>query len=506
MRFESSIKSFIQKTDKHKHTPGTAMTRYLVILGATSHSGKSTLVMALCKLLHNRGLSVAPFKSQNMSLNSWVTVDGCEIGIAQAVQAWAAGAEPSEFMNPILLKPKGDRTSQVIILGHPIADKSAEEYYKEIDNLKYIVDKALIELEKKYEYIIVEGAGGAAEINLFERDIANIYIARRLKAPIILVGDIERGGVFASLYGTFKLLPDDIRDLIKGFVINKFRGDPSILESGLQSLEQLTGIPILGVMPYLDLAIPSEDSVSLGDKKPLKKENLVEIAIIKLPRISNFTDFELLERCAHVRYVGLREYLGKPDAVIIPGTKNTISDLEKMKKTGMDQQILKLQDTPILGICGGYQMLGKEIIDCGIEDKYGTIQGLSLLNAVTRFDSYEKKTVQVRKRVTGNSPILNKIKGQEISGYEIHMGQTIHTCEKAFEDDGAVDNNGIVIGTYLHGIFNNENFRNAFLDYLYDKKNMLRQATSVGEGFDDLAKAVAENVDIDRILEMLNLE
>jgi adenosylcobyric acid synthase len=482
------------------------MTRYLVILGATSHSGKSTLVMALCKLLHDRGLSVAPFKSQNMSLNSWVTVDGGEIGIAQAVQAWAAGTEPSELMNPILLKPKGDRTSQVIILGRPVSDKSAEEYYKEIDNLKQVVDRALIELEKEYEYIVVEGAGGAAEINLFERDIANIYVARHLKAPIILVGDIERGGVFASLYGTYKLVPDDIRGLIKGFVINKFRGDPSILESGLRSLEELTDIPILGVIPYLDLAIPSEDSVSLGDKKPLKKENLVEIAIIKLPKISNFTDFELLERCAHVRYIGLRESLGKPDAVIIPGTKNTISDLEEIRKTGMDKQILKLQNTPILGICGGYQMLGKEIIDNGIEDKYGTVPGLSLLDAVTRFDLYEKRTVQVRKRVTGNSPILNKIKGQEISGYEIHMGQTIHTCENAFEDDGAVDDKGIVIGTYLHGIFNNENFRNAFLDYLYDMKNMPRQATSVGYDFEDLAKAVAENVDMNRILKMVNLE
>jgi adenosylcobyric acid synthase len=482
------------------------MTRYLVILGATSHSGKSTLVMALCKLFHDRGLSVAPFKSQNMSLNSWVTADGGEIGIAQAVQAWAAGTEPSVLMNPILLKPKGDRTSQVIILGHPVADKSAEEYYKEIDNLKQVVNKSIIKLGKKYEYIIVEGAGGAAELNLFERDIANIYIARYLKAPIILVGDIERGGVFASLYGTYELVPDDIRDLIKGFVINKFRGDPTILDSGLRSLEQLTGIPILGVIPYLDLAIPSEDSVSLGDKKPAKKENLVEIAIIKLPRISNFTDFELLERHAHVRYVGLRESLGKPDAVIIPGTKNTVSDLEEIRKTGMDKQILNLHNTLILGICGGYQMLGKEIIDYGIEDKFGAILGLNLLDAVTRFDLYEKKTVQVRKRITGSGPILNKIKGQEISGYEIHMGRTTHTCENAFEDDGAVNDNGLVIGTYLHGIFNNENFRNAFLDYLYGTKNIPRQISSIGNGFEDVAKTVAENVDINSILKMLDIE
>ena len=236
-------------------------------------------------MLSNRGCKVAPFKSQNMSLNSWVTANGSEIGIAQAVQAWAARVEPTEFMNPILLKPKGDRTSQVIVLGKPVADKSAEEYYRSIEGLKEIVDRSIHELEQDYDYIIVEGAGGAAEINLYDRDIANIYVARHLKAPIILVGDIERGGVFASLFGTIKLLPEDIRPLVKGLVINKFRGDPTILGSGLKSLEELTGIPVLGILPYLDLAIPSEDSVSLGDKKHKRKniKNSVEIAVIKLP-------------------------------------------------------------------------------------------------------------------------------------------------------------------------------------------------------------------------------
>ena len=279
------------------------MARFIVVLGTTSHSGKSTLVAALCRILSNRGLRVAPFKSQNMSLNSWVTANGSEIGIAQAVQAWAARVEPSEFMNPILLKPKGDRTSQVIVLGKPVADKSAEEYYKGIDGLKGVVDSALDELKKEYDYIVVEGAGGAAEINLYDRDIANIYVAERLQAPIILVGDIERGGVFASLFGTVQLLPPQIRSLVKGLVINKFRGDPAILEPGLESLEKLTGIPVLGVMPYLNLTLPSEDSVSLGDKtqanknkKASGKDDLVEIAVIKLPRISNFTDFEALEQ------------------------------------------------------------------------------------------------------------------------------------------------------------------------------------------------------------------
>ncbi len=482
------------------------MTRSIVVLGTTSHSGKSTLVAALCRLLSDRGFRVAPFKSQNMSLNSWVTRSGAEIGIAQAVQAWAAGIEPNEFMNPILLKPKGDRTSQVIVLGKPVADKSAEEYYRDIDGLKGVVDSSLQELAKDYDYIVVEGAGGAAEINLFERDIANIYVARRLQAPIILVGDIERGGVFASLYGTVQLLPEDIRPLVKGLVINKFRGDPAILESGLETLEHLLDIPVLGVLPYLDLAIPSEDSVSLGDKKARPSGEEVEIAIIKLPRISNFTDFEPLERLARVRYVGLSEPLGRPDAVIIPGTKNTVSDLREMREKGMDEQILSLEDTPILGICGGYQILGRAIVDCGIEDKEGTVRGLGLLDVTTRFDLYEKRTAQVRKTVTGTGPILEKIRGQEITGYEIHMGVTNHAGQTAFEDDGAVAENGLVIGTYLHGIFENENFRGAFLDHLYASKNLIRDEASArkGNGFDELARSVEANLDMAKIWQMLD--
>jgi len=482
------------------------MSHIIVVLGTTSHSGKSTLVAALCRLLSNRGLRVAPFKSQNMSLNSWVTRSGGEIGIAQAVQAWAARTEPCEFMNPILLKPKGDRTSQVIVLGKPLADKSAEEYYLGIEGLKEVVDRSIQELEKDYDYIVVEGAGGAAEINLFDRDIANIYVARHLRAPIILVGDIERGGVFASLFGTVQLLPDDIRPLVKGLVINKFRGDPAILGSGMQSLEKLTGVPVLGVLPYLDLEIPSEDSVSLGDKKARGPEEDVEIAVIKLPRISNFTDFEPLERSARVRYVGLGESLGNPDAVILPGTKNTVSDLREMRRKGMDRQILSLKGTPVLGICGGYQMLGREIVDCGIEDTFGTVPGLGILDAVTRFDLYEKRTVQVKKKVTGRGPILENIRGQEVTGYEIHMGVTQPAGDAAFEDDGAVSDDGLVIGTYLHGIFENENFRNSFLDYLYSRRNLLREQTSRGDGFDELAGAVQGSLDMKKIWRMLDLD
>jgi len=494
------------------------MSRFLVVLGTTSHSGKSTLVAALCRLLSDRGLKVAPFKSQNMSLNSWVTKNGSEIGIAQAVQAWAARVEPTEFMNPILLKPKGDRTSQVIVLGRPMADKSAEEYYRDIETLKEVVDRSIKELEKEYDYIVVEGAGGAAEINLFDRDLANIYVARLLQAPIILVGDIERGGVFASLYGTVDLLPDDIRSLVMGLVINKFRGDPAILGNGMKRLEELTGVPVLGVLPYLDLEIPSEDSVSLADKRAATSGDQIDIAVIRLSRISNFTDFEPLERQARVRYVNLKDDLGQPDAVIIPGTKNTVSDLREMQESGMADQILSLSNTPVLGICGGYQMLGKEIIDCGIEDTVGSVPGLGLLDAVTRFDLYEKRTVQVEKTVTGGGPILEPIRGQAVRGYEIHMGVTSPMETNAFGDDGAVSKDGIVIGTYLHGLFDNANFRNAFLNFLGSRKSPARvnghdKTPSTNEKrpenpspFAELAAATAAHLDLNKIWRMLDLE
>jgi len=488
------------------------MTRFIVVLGTTSHSGKSTIVAALCRILRNRGLKVAPFKSQNMSLNSWVTSEGKEMGIAQAVQAWAAGVEPTELMNPILLKPKGDRTSQVIVFGIPMADKSAEEYYQGIDGLKTVVDRALEEIEKEYDYVVVEGAGGAAEINLYDRDIANIYVASKLRAPIILVGDIERGGVFASLYGTTELLPLDIKPLVRGLVINKFRGDPAILEPGLDMLEKLTGVPVLGVMPYLDLNLPSEDSVSLGDKRGSAEGRMgvgdVEIAIIRLQRISNFTDFEPLEREARVRYASPGQPLGRPDAVIIPGTKNTVADLEDMRERGTDREILALRDegVPILGICGGYQILGRDIVDMGIENTTDTIPGLGLLDLETRFDRYEKRTVQVEKTVTGDGPILGPIKGERVRGYEIHMGITTTREPSAFGDDGAVGGDGLVIGTYLHGIFQNKNFRDAFLDYLYARKNLVRGSSQEGDGYDELASATEKYLDMEKIWDMIDLE
>ena len=289
-------------------------------MGTTSHTGKSTVVAALCRALVNRGITVAPFKSQNMSLNSYVTPDGCEIGIAQAMQAFAAKTIPAADMNPILLKPKGGMVSQVVLLGHPYKDVVISEYYKETDHLLKVALDAAARLCRQYGNIVVEGAGGAAEINLYSRDIANIRLSSALNLPIVLVADIERGGVFASVYGTIELLPPEIRKQVKGIIINKFRGDPDIFSPGDDMIKQVTEVPVLGVLPYFDIPLPSEDSLSLGDKKTC--EHPVRIAVIRLPHIANFTDFELLEQYCSVSYVPPGGDLTGYNCIIIPGTKN----------------------------------------------------------------------------------------------------------------------------------------------------------------------------------------
>jgi len=364
----------------------------LMVLGTGSHVGKSIVVTALCRIFTEQSFNVAPFKAQNMSLNSWITDNGDEIGIAQAIQAKACGIPPTADMNPILLKPKGDRHSQVIIMGRPYADRSAGDYYESIEDMMKVVEHAYNCLAKQHDIIVIEGAGGAAEINLYHRDVVNIGTARLLKPPIILVGDIERGGVFASIYGTLKLLPDDIAPLVRGIIINKFRGDPAILEPGLRELEKLTGVPVLGVIPYTKLSIPSEDSVSIADKKQSynKDNGLVDIAVIRFPRISNFTDFEPLEQLSNIRYVEPGDDLGRPDALILPGTKNTIDDLKVVQDSGTGTRILELANAgiPVIGICGGYQMMGKTITDSGIEGSGGSavsVDGLGLLDISTDF-------------------------------------------------------------------------------------------------------------------------
>ncbi|MDY0385578.1 MAG: cobyric acid synthase [Methanolobus sp.] len=482
----------------------------LLVLGTASDVGKSIMVTGLCKIL-SRKYKVAPFKAQNMSLNSWITKDGKEIGIAQAIQAKAAGVEPTADMNPVLLKPKGDRTSQVIVLGEPYADKTAGNYYDSIEEMHDVLRGALERLESEYDLIVMEGAGGAAEINLYDRDIVNIGTARITQAPIILVGDIESGGVFASLYGTKALLPEDVSKNLKGFVINKFRGDPAILEPGLKQLEDLTDVPVLGVLPHYKLNIPSEDSMAIRKKKDrVENEDIndIDIAVVRLPRISNFTDFEPLERIAKVRYVDLDDDMGTPDCLILPGTKNTVSDLLDLQKSGMDIQIRKLKGkAAIFGICGGYQMLGKVIHDSGIEDGVeADHEGLGLLDIETTFGEYEKKTIQVQKEVVADGPIFKNIKGDNICGYEIHMG-TSKTTRTVFGDDGSIDESGTVVGTYLHGLFENENIRRALMTYLTEKKGVEyhpETVTTEDEAYEELANVIESCLDMEKIYKLID--
>jgi len=483
----------------------------LMVLGTGSHVGKSIVVTALCRIFTEQSFNVAPFKAQNMSLNSWITDNGDEIGIAQAIQAKACGIPPTADMNPILLKPKGDRHSQVIIMGRPYADRSAGDYYESIEDMMKVVEHAYNCLAKQHDIIVIEGAGGAAEINLYHRDVVNIGTARLLKPPIILVGDIERGGVFASIYGTLKLLPDDIAPLVRGIIINKFRGDPAILEPGLRELEKLTGVPVLGVIPYTKLSIPSEDSVSIADKKQSynKDNGLVDIAVIRFPRISNFTDFEPLEQLSNIRYVEPGDDLGRPDALILPGTKNTIDDLKVVQDSGTGTRILELANAgiPVIGICGGYQMMGKTITDSGIEGSGGSavsVDGLGLLDISTDFSKYEKQTVRTKKTVTGNGPILGSINKQQVDGYEIHMGMSrLHSNTPAFDDDGCVDVTGLVWGTYMHGLFENENLKCAFLEYLYARRGLkyssIRDRITYTDPYHQLAEHFLAHVDMEAV-------
>lgn len=480
------------------------MTRYITVLGTQSHVGKSILVTALCRILKRRGYRVAPFKSQNMSNNSWITRDGSEIGIAQAIQAFAAGAEPCAEMNPVLLKPKSNYTSQVVVLGKPVGDRKAGEYYASTDEMMAIALAALEKLAKEYEVIVIEGAGGAAEINLYDRDIANSRMARAAGSPIILVGDIERGGVFASLYGTIALMPEEDRALVKGMIINKFLGDPKLLESGISELERLTGVPVLGVVPYSDFSIPSEDSVSLDDKQPGKRG--LDMAIVRLPHISNFTDFESLERVASIRYVPLNESIGSPDLVILPGTKNSVGDLKALRESPLFGEIISLArgGTPVIGICGGYQMLGRLIYDSGVENGIEeSLEGLGLLPVTTYFEAYDKCTCQAVKTVTGGGPILGRIQGARILGYEIHMGRT-HAPLPAFLDDGCTDEAGTVIGTYMHGIFENPCFRDSVLSYVCERKGMTYEPPEdVPDPYDKLADVISESLDIGSIMALV---
>jgi adenosylcobyric acid synthase len=477
----------------------------LFVMGSASHVGKSITVAAICRCLVRRGFTVAPFKSQNMSLNSYVTPDGGEIGMAQAMQAVAARQVPRTDMNPVLLKPKGDCVSQVVLNGRPYKDVPIVEYYRETPELLKKALESYHRLKSTFGEVIVEGAGGAAELNLYDRDIANTLLAKDLKIPIILVADIERGGVFAQVCGTLMLLPEELKPLVKGIIINKFRGDPAIFEPGVRAIEELTGVPVLGVVPYFNLPLPSEDSLSIGDKRAGTKA--VRIAVIRLPRISNFTDFELLECHAAVDYVAPGTSLNGYDCIIIPGTKNTIDDLSELFRTGMDREIrnARQQGVPVIGICGGYQMLGRKLIDAGFESVAGTYEGLGLLDGITRFSSYDKTTTQVTRTACAVPPILSAM--GEITGYEIHMGMTEPGCDaEALHGDGRVSGDGLVFGTYLHGLFQNPSAVNALLSYLYTKKGLPFEPIPLcsEDPYEVLADLFEKHVDMDAVQALLD--
>ncbi len=398
----------------------------IMIQGTMSNAGKSILAGGLCRVLKQDGFRVAPFKSQNMALNSFITRDGLEMGRAQVMQAEAAGVEPDVCMNPILLKPTNDTGSQVIVNGEPVGTMSAVEYYRhKKDYIPAILD-AYRRLEQSYDVIVIEGAGSPAEINLKQDDIVNMGLAELVDAPVLLAGDIDRGGVFAQIVGTVMLLEEHERRRIKGTIINKFRGDVSILKPGLSMLEEKTGIPVLGVVPYFYLDIDDEDSLTERFQKK-DSAGLVDLAVIRLPRISNFTDFAPLEAMEEVsvRYISSPAEFGNPDAVLIPGTKNTIQDLLWMRQNGLEAKILKHAGRGglVFGICGGYQMLGTAVSDPDGAEQKGTVKGMGLLPMRTVFRQ-EKRRTRVQGHFLKLSGMLEGMSGAAIEGYEIHMGES----------------------------------------------------------------------------------
>ncbi|GAA6621667.1 cobyric acid synthase CobQ [Scytonema sp. NUACC26] len=488
----------------------------IMVLGTTSHAGKSLLTAAICRMLSRRGWRVAPFKGQNMALNAYVTPNGGEIGYAQAVQAWAAGVVPWVEMNPILLKPQGDMTSQVIIKGKYVGRVSASDYYEQYFDVGWrAIEESLQHLSTEFDLLVCEGAGSPAEINLKHRDLTNMRVAKHLNASAILVVDIDRGGAFAHVVGTLELLEPDERALIKGVVINKFRGQRSLLEPGIKWLEERTGIPVIGVIPYLEHIYPAEDSLDLLDRRVVKSNPELNVSVIRLPRISNFTDFDPLESepTVTVKYLSPKQDLGHPDAVIIPGTKTTIPDLLIMQKSGMAEAIQHYAAAggTVLGICGGYQILGQMIADPeGIEGQAGRYQGLNLLPIKTVITGQK---IARQRQVTSNYPQM----GLPVVGFEIHQGRSRTEIQGVdpqayhllFDDAnlGLVDSCLSVWGTYLHGIFDNGPWRRAWLNRLRQQRGLKSLPTGVAnyreqrEGIlDSLAVEVERHLDLTAFL------
>ncbi len=500
----------------------------LMVQGTSSHVGKSIIAAAFCRIFRDDGYRVCPFKSQNMSLNSFVTREGGEMGRAQVVQAEAAGIEPSVDMNPILLKPEGEKRTQVVVMGKPIGQMQAEGYYDYKNRLWEVIKEALDRIRSGYDLIVMEGAGSPAEINLKENDIVNMKMAELADAPVILVADIDRGGVFASIVGTLELLDPPERDRIQGFIINKFRGDLNLLTPGLDTLEKRTQKPVLGVIPYFhDIDIDEEDSVALEDKNITAQSQQagLEIAVIQLPRISNFTDFTPFKKEGGVflYYVTRPEEMKDPDLVIIPGSKSTIADLKYLKTAGFPRVLQRMagEKKMIVGICGGFQMLGKEIRDpLNVESDHLYEEGLGLLNIISTFEA-TKATHQVKARAIAEDP---GFLGETVSGYEIHMGRTelskgvipVFTIfersgEGISRSDGAVSPDGRIWGSYIHGLFDNALLRRRLLDRLRKERGLKKgekvKSDPIDEykdrQYDKLARLVRDNLDMKKIYRII---
>lgn len=488
----------------------------IMVVGTTSHAGKSMLATALCRILNQRGWRLAPFKGQNMALNAYVTATGGEIGYSQAVQAWAAGVSPWVEMNPILLKPQGDMTSQVIIRGQVAGTTKAADYYEHYFQRGWqAITQSLQQLASEFDVVVCEGAGSPAEVNLKHRDLTNMRVAKHLRATTILIVDIDRGGAFAHVVGTLQLLTPDERALIKGIVINKFRGQLSLLQSGIDWLEEYTNIPVLGVIPWTETLLPAEDSLSLLERRSRKSNPDSRIVVIRLPRIANFTDFEPLdaELTVQLDYRNLDQELGYPDAVIVPGSKTTLADLQALKESGMAQKILDYVagGGTVLGICGGFQMLGRTISDPqGLEGVAGEQSGLGLLPLVTRITSQK---VARQRNCIAQYPQA----GLAIKGYEIHQGRTKITAPSTdyfhlFDESGLgiVDASQSIWGCYLHGLLENGPWRRTWLNHLRQRRGLSALPTGIAHYADqreatlnNLAQVVEANLDLAPILETL---
>lgn len=482
------------------------MAKVIMVQGTMSNAGKSLLVAGLCRIFKQDGYRVAPFKSQNMALNSFITSEGLEMGRAQVMQAEAAGMTPMVCMNPILLKPTNHTGSQVIVNGEVLGNMSARDYFAFKKQLVPDIKKAFKKLEEYAEIIVIEGAGSPAEINLKQNDIVNMGMAEMVDAPVLLVGDIDRGGVFAQLLGTLMLLEEKEKKRVKGLVINKFRGDKSILDSGIEMLEEKGDVPVVGVVPYMELSLEDEDS--LTERFDRKSEGLIDIAVIRYPRISNFTDFNVFEQMPEVtvRYVTSISELHHPDIIFLPGSKNTMGDLKWMRQNGLEAAVKKLsEDIPVFGICGGYQMLGQEISDPDGVEEGGKIRGMELLPVSTILMA-EKKRCQIEGKIERLSGLFHVLSDCTFKGYEIHMGRT-GIEEKVVVTSGMNEN---IYGSYVHGLFDEGIIANTMVQALAEKKGIEIESgefedyqTFKDKQYDKLADTLRMYLNMEEIYEML---